>query len=434
MSRPARIRLAAAGVILAGFAALALQVGAGRSTTAQAGAAADPALIDRGRYLAEAADCAACHTAPGGGPIYAGGRAFKLPFGTMYSTNITADAATGIGGWSDDDFVNALQHGVGKGGRHLYPSMPYTSYTGMSRSDALAIKAYLFSLRPLHAPARPSTFPFPFNQRWGMAVWNALFLKDRRFEADPALTAQQNRGAYLATALGHCGECHTPRNVAFGLERGRQFAGAVLQGWRAYNITADKAYGVGAWSDRQLADYLRTGHGDGRGSASGPMGEAVAYSLRHLSPEDSSALIAYLRTVKPQPGAAGTEANLAPPAAVAATAWAPAADEKSPGLGKHIFEGACSSCHQWNGQGQQNAYAALIGAQSVNDPAGLNVVQTVLHGVKLPLGDGAAFMPAFGSGYSDAEVAAVANYVIGRFGGKAGKVTPAAVYKAREAG
>ena len=434
MIRPRMTRPVATGLILAGVAALALWVGAGSSTTPPAGAAADPALVAKGRYLAQAADCAACHTAPDGGKTYAGGRAFKLPFGIMYSTNITADAATGIGGWSDDDFVGALQHGVGKGGRHLYPSMPYTSYTAMARGDALAIKAFLFSLAPVHAPARQSTFPFPFNQRWGMALWNVVFLKDRRFQADPALTAQQNRGAYLATALGHCGECHTPRNVAFGVERGRQFAGEALQGWRAYNITSDKTFGVGAWSDRQLVDYITTGHADGRGSASGPMGEAVAYSLQHLTPQDSAALVAYLRTVKPQRGPAGTAANLAPPVALAASAWAPAAGETSAGLGKHIFEGACSSCHQWNGQGQQNPYATLIGAQSVNDPSGMNVTQAVLHGVNLPLGDGAAFMPAFGKAYSDAEVAAVANYVIGRFGAKAGKVTPATVRKARQAG
>ena len=435
MTRSRTVRLLAAGLVLAGVGALALRAGVGHSTAAaaQAGAPADPALIERGRYLAQAADCAACHTAPDGGQTYAGGRAFKLPFGTMYSTNITADSATGIGGWSDDDFVRALQHGVGKGGRHLYPSMPYTSYTAMSRDDALAIKAFLFSLPAAHAPARPNTFPFPFNQRWGMALWNLVFLKDHRFQPDPALTAEQNRGAYLATALGHCGECHTPRNVAFGLDNRRQFAGEALQGWRAYNITADKAFGVGAWSDKQLADYITTGHADGRGSAAGPMGEAVAYSLQHLTTQDSAALVAYLRTVKPQRGAAGTEANLAPPAALAASAWGPAPGEASAGLGKHLFEGACSSCHQWNGQGQQNTYATLIGAQSVNDPTGMNVTQTLLHGVNLPLGGGAAFMPAFGASYSDTEVAAVANYVIGRFGGKSGRVTPAAVHKARQA-
>jgi mono/diheme cytochrome c family protein len=389
-----------------------------------------PALIGRGQYLAQAADCAACHSLPGG-KAFAGGYPFKLPFGTMYSSNITADPATGIGGWSDDDFVRALHHGVARNGQHLYPAFPYTSYTLMSRGDAVAIKAYLFSLPTVHAPQKPNNFPFPFNQRWGMAFWNSVFLKDHRFEVDPHLTAQENRGAYLATALGHCAECHTPRNVAFGLKSGQQFAGAALQGWNAYNITADRRFGVGAWSDQDLAAYLNTGHADGHGSATGPMGEAVEHSLQYLTPRDTAALVAYLRKVPHRPGPAGSEVDALPAAMTASTAWAPGVGEGPGGLGKHVFEGACASCHQWNGQGQQTPYASLAGDQAVNDPKGMNLTQVVLNGARLRTSSGAVFMPAFGAAYSDQEIAAVANYVIGHFGGKTGRVTPTMVRTAR---
>ncbi len=391
-----------------------------------------PALVAKGEYLAKAADCVACHTAPGGKP-YAGGLAFKLPFGTMYSTNITADRATGIGAYSDDDFVRALHQGVRHDGRRLYPSMPYTAYTGMSREDALAIKAYLFSLPQVSAPARAPSFGFPFNQRWTLAVWDALFLKDRRFAPDPKLTAQQNRGAYLATALGHCGECHTPRNIAFALKGDRQFAGAELQGWRAFNITSDPHAGIGAWSDEALADYLSTGRADGHGSASGPMLEAVSHSLQSLTPQDIEALVAYLKSVKPQKGMPATDADPAPPLQRASTAGAPGPGEPAEGLGRHIFEGACAGCHAWNGSAQGSAYTALAGARALSDPTGLNVAQAVLRGANLPVKGQGVFMPAFGQAYGDAEVAAVSNYVLGRFGNVKGAVTPDQVRRARSA-
>jgi mono/diheme cytochrome c family protein len=424
-----------AGFVAAVAAGLsALMILAGGSTRAQPAPAPAPsaALIARGQYLTRAADCAACHTVQGG-QAFAGGRPFKLPFGTLYSTNITADRETGIGGWTDADFVSALHHGVGKDGKRYYPAFPYTSYTGMSDEDAVAIKAYLFSLPTVHAPAKPNTFPFPFNQRWGMIVWNAVFLKDHRFEADAKLTAQQNRGAYLATALGHCGECHTPRNLGYGMKAHHQFAGAVLEGWHAWNLTSDKTAGVGAWSDQDLVSYLNTGHADGHGSAAGPMGEAVEQSLQYLTPADTLALVSYLRTV-PARRDKGDLAIGAAPAMLASSAYAPGAGDGQAGLGHRIFEGACASCHQWDGKGQQTPYAALGGGQTVSDPDGANVTQAVLHGAQMHTSAGTAYMPAFGAAYSDQEIAAVSNYVIGHFGGKTGRVTPAMVKTARAAG
>jgi mono/diheme cytochrome c family protein len=382
-----------------------------------------PELIARGKYLVTAADCAACHTIAGGKP-FAGGLAFTLPFGTLYSTNITADKETGIGNWSDDDFVRALHEGIAKDGSHLYPAFPYASYTGLSREDAVAMKAYLFSLPAVHAPARPNGLGFPFDQRWTLAFWNLVFLDDHRQQPDPALPAATNRGAYLAISLGHCGECHTPRNAGFAMEIGRQFGGAVVQGWNAWNITADKEYGIADWSDKQIADYLRYGHAAGRGSASGPMAEAVSKSLQYLTPADTQALVSYLRRVEPQrTGTPGSHVNPAPAAMAASSAWAPGPKDGQNALGKRIFEGVCAACHSWNGAGRESDYAALAGSQAVNDPEGVNLIQVLLSGGNLTTQHGTGYMPSFAGAYDDHELAAVANYVIGHFGGKTGQVT-----------
>ena len=420
-------------IIVAGIVASALYVFYDVSMHAgDKGAPAGPitaTLLTRGEYLTRAADCAACHTAastpenslyPPNGKPFAGGLPFKLPFGTIYSTNITPDRETGIGSWSDDDFVRALHRGIAPGGRYLYPAFPYTSFTAMSRDDALAIKAYLFSLPPQHVANKENSLSFPFNQRWGMAFWNLAFLSNRRFAPDPAQSAAVNRGAYLATALGHCGECHTPRNLAYGLESGREFAGDLLVGWDAYNITSDKHFGVGDWSDAQLASFLSSAHAQGRGSAAGPMAEAVENSLQYLTSEDIGALVAYLRTVAAQTG--DYEVNTAP---------APGAQEPQDELGRRVFEGACVNCHQYNGDGRQTVYATLAGSRSVADPDGGNVIQIMLNGAKYRIKDQNVYMPPFGPGYSDAELAAVANYVIAHFGGKTGRVTPEAVAKGR---
>jgi mono/diheme cytochrome c family protein len=427
--------LAIAGIVA--FSAYALlSVGDGRETgAAQPAAAGAPAnLTDpvaRGEYLARAADCIACHTTPGG-QAFAGGVAFKLPFGTIYSTNITADKDTGIGGWSDDDFVRALHAGVRKDGKPLYPAFPYTSYTALSRDDILAIKAYLFSLPAAHAPAKANELSFPYNQRWALSFWNALFLDKTRFAPTEGKSESWNRGAYLATALGHCDECHTPRNALFAKKRSQDLAGEVLQGWRAYNITSDPTYGVGGWSEQQLADYLAKGHAAGRGAASGPMGEVVQNSLQYLTPQDIAALVAYLREVKPQQGPAGSEINQHPPLLQASSADAPGADELAKaGLGQQLFQGACASCHLWNGQGRQSAEAGLLGVAAVNDAEAHNLTQIILQGSKLQTVHGQLSMPSFGRAYTDTEVAALGNFVLGHFGGKTGKLTAEEIARRR---
>ena len=380
-------------------------------------ALAQASMVERGTYLARAADCMVCHTTAGG-KEYAGGLGFKLPFGTLYSTNITPDKDTGIGNYSDQDFLTAMHRGIRRDGVRLYPAMPFTSYTYISDADALAIKAYLFSLPPVRAAAPENTLMFPFNQRWAMGFWSALFNPDTRFEPDTSKSPEWNRGAYLAEALAHCGECHTPRNLAFALNNRLKFAGAVTAGWRAFNISSDKTTGVGAWRDDDLVSYLSIGHADGHGTASGPMGEAVDHSLSKLAPEDIRAVVAYLRIVPP---AASTDlpATLAPSAPASHRDGGGTPDPR----GKTVFEGACASCHGWSGESLISPFATLTGAWAVNDPGATNVAQIVISGTRRHTPAGAVSMPAFGNAYSDVEIAAVANYVTARFGSKPAHMT-----------
>jgi mono/diheme cytochrome c family protein len=386
---------------------------------------AKASLVERGAYLARAADCMVCHTTQGGRE-YSGGLGFKLPFGTLYSTNITPDKETGIGNYNDQDFLNALHRGTRRDGARLYPAMPFTSYTYMSDADALAIKAYLFSLAPVHAAAPANTLLFPFNQRWAMNFWSVLFNPDTRFEPDSSKSPEWNRGAYLAEALAHCGECHTPRNPAFALNNRRKFAGAITAGWRAFNISSDKTTGVGAWSDDDLVSYLSTGHAVGHGSASGPMAEAVDESFSQLAPEDIRAVVVYLRSVPP---IASTDlpATPAPRAPASHKDGGNTADAR----GKMVFEGACVSCHGWTGESAISPFATLTGAWAVNDPGATNVAQIVISGTKRHT-EGTVSMPAFGSAYSDAEIAAVANYVTARFGSKPSQITAQDVAELRK--
>jgi mono/diheme cytochrome c family protein len=431
MRRIAIIVIAAIVIVAIGiFTWRALSPGplafAGGSTVAPAdygeanptGVPADLAKADavrRGEYLAKAADCMVCHTAPGG-EAFGGGLVFPLPFGTLYSTNISPDQETGIGNYTDRDFLDAVQQGIRKDGVRLYPAMPYTSYTLMTDADVLAIKAYLFSLPAVHRQNQRDTLQFPFNQRWTMIFWSWAFSPNARFAPNTAKSAEWNRGAYIAEALAHCGECHTPRNFAFALDNRRKFAGAVAAGWRAYDITSDKGTGIGSWSDEEVFAYLAKGHTMGRGTASGPMGEAVDHSFSQMGPTDIRALTTYLRSI---PAVASSEpATIAPPAPASPKEGGVAANA----LGRKVFEQACASCHSWTGVSALSPFATISGSRAVNDPTATNVAQIVTSGTQR-LTPGAMSMPAFGGTYTDTEIAAVANYVTGRFGSAASKLT-----------
>ena len=343
---------------------------------------------------------------------------FPLPFGTLYSPNITADKETGIGDYSDEDFLNAVHRGIRKDGTRLYPAMPYPSYTYMTDADALAIKAYLFSLPAVHTVNSVDTLGFPFNQRWSMIFWSWFFNANSRFEPNTAQSPRWNRGAYLAEALAHCGECHTPRNLAFALDNRKKFAGAATAGWHAFNITSDKGTGIGGWSDEEVLAYLSTGHAVNHGTAAGPMGEAVDQSFSQMSKADIAALVVYLRSV-PAIAEHGLPATIAPPAQPKPNEGGTNSDT----LGQKVFQEACVSCHDWTGVSAISPYATIAGARAVNDRAATNVAQIVISGTRRLTPRGVISMPAFGAAYSNNEIAAVANYITGRFGSEPSKIT-----------
>jgi mono/diheme cytochrome c family protein len=279
-------------------------------------------------------------------------------------------------------------------------------------------------LTPIQAPPKGNALAFPFNQRWAVGAWSVLFAKDSRFQPAPEQSREWNRGAYLAEALAHCGECHTPRNLAFALNNRKKFGGAITAGWHAFNISGDQQTGVGAWHDPDLLEYLASGHAPGHGTAAGPMGEAVAESFSHLIADDVKALIAYLRSVP-----AVAEKGFAVPLACAAPSShkeGKDADDR----GKTIYEGACVSCHGWSGESPLSQLATLTGSRTVNDSRGTNVAQVVINGTS---GTSPGLeMPAFGHAYSDAEIAAVANFVTGRFGNTASDLNAKDIAKLRQ--
>lgn len=261
--------------------------------------AADSALA-RGEYLLHAAGCKTCHTAGDDDAVpLAGGHALETPFGTFYSPNITPDVETGIGGWSDDHFVDALWHGVAPDGSSYYPAFPYTSYTGMSRDDALAIKQYLFSLEPVRRRNREHELAWYLSSRLAAWAWKVVNFTAARFSPDPSKHEGWNRGAYLVRHLGHCGECHTPRNAFGRLLRDRELEGnpSGPRGKKVPDITQNPDAGIGRWSDSEIEFFLEIGmlpDGDFTGGAMSPV---IDDNTSRLTPEDRGAIVVYLRSL-----------------------------------------------------------------------------------------------------------------------------------------
>jgi len=262
-------------------------------------AADDAASIERGAYLANAADCAACHTdVSRGGQPFAGGRALATPFGTFYSPNITPDPETGIGRWTDAQFLRAMRHGDRPDGANYFPAFPYTSFTWIVDDDVRAIKAYLFSLTPVRQPSRAHDVSFPFSWRFLLNGWKLLYFDTGPFRPTPARSAEHNRGAYLVTALTHCGECHTPRNWFGAMDQSR-FLGGNPQGPDGKpvpNITPDKKTGIGNWSADDIVKVLTDGHTPDFDEVAGAMAEVVK-STAKLTEEDRRAIAVYLQSV-----------------------------------------------------------------------------------------------------------------------------------------
>lgn len=374
-------------------------------------------VIARGRYLATAADCGACHTKPGGKP-YAGGVALETPFGTLVGPNITPDRDAGIGAWTDDEFVAALHDGRGRGGVRLFPAMPYPAYTKMSREDALAIRAYLQTIEPVPEKIEPNQLPFPLSIRFNMAVWNALNFKGGRLEPDPAKSAEWNRGRYLVDGLGHCGTCHTPKTYLGADKNSAYLQGGRLQGWFAPNITADSRKGIGGWSVDELVSYLKTG-ANRDAIATGDMTEEIVHSSSHMTDDDLKAIAVYLKSLVPEGASASAALAASDPHMVA---------------GQAIYKDSCAACHADAGTGSPGLFARLAGSHTVQSDDPTTLIRVVLAGAQGASTAGAPTspaMPSFGWRLNDAEVASVLTYIRNSWGNAASAVSPDQVSAAR---
>ena len=375
----------------------------------------EAALLERGRYLTVAGDCVSCHTRIGGQP-FEGGLGLQTPFGVIYSANITGDR---LGAWTGDEFWRLMSRGVGRGGRHIYPAMPYNYYTRMSRADSDAILAYLQSV-PGSGYVQPANLlPIPLGFRPALIGWNLLLLEDKRFRPDPERSAAANRGAELVEGLGHCGACHTPMSIAGSPEQGRYLQGAVLNGWVAPDLTGNMHTGLGRWSAADIAEYLKTGR-NMHSNAAGPMAEVVSYSTSQMSDDDLLAIATYLKSL---------------PAGPDTTAYAPGPQAMA--RGGAIYADSCTACHRADGRGQPGLFPPLPGSAVAQqaDPAG--IVRIILGGARTgptPTRPSALTMPSFAWKLTDEEVADVTNYVRNSWDNRAPPVSARAVGKARDAG
>lgn len=350
-------------------------------------------LVQRGAYLVNAGDCAACHTAKGGKP-FAGGLYMKTPFGEISTPNITPDKETGIGAWSDDQFYRLMHEGLDDEGQYIYPVMPFPWYTIVSRDDVDAIRAYLNTVPAVKKPRAPNRLDFPANIRSSLLAWRTVFFKPRDFKPDPAHSDAVNRGDYLVNGLAHCGECHNGRPALGATSKHRQvLAGGVIDNWYAPNISSDARDGIGNWSNEQLARYLKTGVAPDGGVAAGPMAETV-HSLSKLTEPDLLAIAAYLKTTKPQTQPSGEQHDLY-------------AGRQARGGDAYLSN--CASCHGVHGEGLAGVIPPLNGNSAVTAAGPQDVINVVLGG--LHSRRNFAPMLAIGAGMSDAQIADVANYV-----------------------
>jgi len=373
--------------------------------------------IERGRYLTIAADCVACHTVLNGGKPFAGGRPIETPFGNIVTPNITPDLDTGIGAWTDDQFDNAVRRGVRPNGALLYPAMPFTSYTKMSRDDVLAIRAYLRTVPAVRNQVVTNMLPFPFNIRTSMRVWNALYFTAGEFKPDPEKSSEWNRGAYLVQGPGHCATCHTPKSFLGGDKTGEYLRGSYLQGWVAPDITNDPRTGLGRWSASDISTYLKTGH-NRTTAATGPMAEVVTYSTSQMTDSDLAAIATYLKSV------AGRQDNPTPVRA----------EDPFMVAGQAIYRDQCSACHSLDGRGVPHLFPSLADSSLVRSSDPTTSIRMVLRGARSvatsaePTSPG---MPSFDWQLGDAQVAAVVTYVRNAWGSAAAPVSAGDVSRTR---
>lgn len=372
-----------------------------------------PEQVARGAYLARIGNCMLCHTERGGA-AYAGGRPVETPFGTVYASNLTPDAKTGIGRWSAAHFRRAMHEGRSRDGRLLYPVFPYTHTTRVSGADSDALFEYLRSLPPVDQPNRAHQLRWPYNTQAALAVWRALYFRPGNFVPDPARTPEWNRGAYLVQGLGHCSACHGARNALGAQSDIMDLSGGLIpmQNWYAPSLAAASEAGVQHWSVEEIAQLLGTGVSP-RGTAIGPMAEVVVHSTQYLEPADLRAMAVYLKSLAVVPGDTDPREVQRPTAAVLQR-------------GDRVYARHCASCHGEDGQGVPGAYPPLAGNRAVTLPTTANLVQLVLHGgyAAATRGNPRPFgMPPYATVLSDADVAAVLTYIRAAWNNRAAPVS-----------
>ena len=427
MRRLRWLRWADLAIIVPLFAVLAMltlrdaddgaQVSGGRSLATGA------EVLSRGEYLAQAGNCMHCHTQRGGA-AYAGGRAIVTSFGSVYTTNLTPDAGTGIGGWSADDFWQALHFGRSKDGHWLLPAFPYGKFTRVNRADSDALYAWLRTLPAVSQANRPHALAWPFSSQWALGLWRALFFRAQMFEPDSRQSEQWNRGAYLVQGLGHCSACHSARNALGASSDAEALAGGTIavQDWHAPALASrTQASGEPRWTQQALVQMLQTGT-SAHGNAMGPMADVVLRSTQYLTMADLAAMAVYLDALPPVSDSARSASKSSN------------ADHEGSQLGARLYKDHCAQCHGENGKGVLHAYPALAGSAGVNMASPMNLVQIVLNGGFAPTtaGNPRPFgMPPFALNLSDHEIAAVLSYIRSAWGNGAGAVTPQDVDRLR---
>jgi mono/diheme cytochrome c family protein len=377
--------------------------------------AANADLIAKGKYLAQAGDCVACHTSPGG-KLFAGGRAMPTPFGTLFTSNITPDTETGIGKWTADQFYSMMHIGRMPDGGLLYPAMPFASYTKVTQQDSDAIFAFLRSVPAVNQKNRPHDLSFPYSNRSLIIGWRTLFFTEGEYKPDPTKSEEWNRGAYLVQGLGHCSMCHTAINALGGSSESRAFEGGLIpmQNWYAPSLTSNKEGGLGDWSIEDISDLLRTGVSK-RGAVYGPMAEVTYNSLQYLTEADTRAMAVYLKSLADR-----SAPDRSPPSTTAAES------SLLLRLGQTIYADKCASCHGTEGEGKPPHYPPLAGNQSIEMASAVNPIRMVLNG-GYPPGSAANpmphGMPPFAQSLSDDEVAAVVTYIRVSWGNRGAAVS-----------
>lgn len=407
MLKKMHLRRAWLGAAL-GLSALGLQACSHDSAAEKAAQApASAASIARGKYLATAADCISCHTESGHG-AFSGGYALETPYGPIYGSNITPDKATGIGNYSRNDLYRVLHDGKRPSGSPLYPAMPYTSYQMLTRADSDAIYDYLMSLPAIKHANKPLGFHFPYNIRVAMLGWQWVFLGPP--EVPVATSPAAQRGSYLANALAHCSECHTPRSFTGALKSAAYFKGAMIGRFEAPDITP-QALAARGWTARDLASLLSTGLAP-QGSAYGEMFPAVHNSTRYLTPDDIRSLVTYLSG--PQ--------GLPPPQAIKPVALTASVRSS----GRLVYANLCAGCHGVSGEGKPHVAPAMQGNSSLRLTSANNLLVTLLDGVKAQhFGtiESLQAMPGMPTQVSDQQVADLANTLRAEWGGQQPTVT-----------